>query len=94
MNIDSILFLTFSTFTVACILYLPDHLATISRRTYYYFAGEAGLSGGDVAWQQASAVGGSVAETAGKASEAVMGAATEFAQTALQAASGSAAGGS
>jgi hypothetical protein len=30
-------------FLIASILYLPDHLATISRRTYYYFIGDAEL---------------------------------------------------
>ena len=74
------MFLTFSMFTLACVLYLPDHLATISRRAYYYFAGEAPLS--DTSRTAASQSGG----TASKASEAVLGAATDLAEAAYQAA--------
>jgi len=40
---NSILFLAMAMFLIASILYLPDHLATISRRTYYYFIGDAEL---------------------------------------------------
>ncbi|KAI6873514.1 hypothetical protein KC323_g1091 [Hortaea werneckii] len=36
---NSILFLTLSMFLLAVILYLPDHILTISRRGYYYCAG-------------------------------------------------------
>jgi hypothetical protein len=38
--LDSILFLTISMLTTACVLYLPNHVSTISRRVYYYFAGD------------------------------------------------------
>ncbi|KAI7518782.1 hypothetical protein KC331_g21026, partial [Hortaea werneckii] len=38
----SILFLTLSMFTLAVVLYLPDHILTISRRGYYYCAGVGG----------------------------------------------------
>lgn len=77
---DSILFLTFSMFTLACILYLPDHILTISHRSYYYFIGDAALS--NLPWQAADTIG----NTASKASEAVLGAATGLAETAYQAA--------
>lgn len=29
--------------TICCVLYLPNHVATISRRAYYYFAGDAAV---------------------------------------------------
>lgn len=61
-------------FTIGCILYLPNHIAYISRRVYYYFAGDAE--------QFASHLGGS----ASKASEAVVGAATDLAGAAYDAA--------
>ncbi|TKA22688.1 hypothetical protein B0A50_07781 [Salinomyces thailandicus] len=38
---NSILFLTTSLLALAITLYLPNHVITISRRGYYYFAGEA-----------------------------------------------------
>ncbi|CAK4032631.1 hypothetical protein MYCGRDRAFT_68786 [Lecanosticta acicola] len=45
---NSVLFLTVSLLLTATILYLPDHLMTMSRRAYYYCAGDnsaaAGLS--------------------------------------------------
>ncbi|KAI5367990.1 Putative small subunit of serine palmitoyltransferase [Septoria linicola] len=41
---NSILFLTFSLFLIASVVYLPNHIMTMSRRTYYYFAGDASLS--------------------------------------------------
>lgn len=37
--VDSILFLTLSLLLLASILYLPNHIATVSRRAYYYCAG-------------------------------------------------------
>lgn len=40
---DSILFLTFSLLLIASVIYLPNHIMTMSRRTYYYFAGDAAL---------------------------------------------------
>ena len=40
-SLDSVLFLTISLFTTATILYLPDHLMTMSRRAYYYCAGDS-----------------------------------------------------
>lgn len=61
---------------IATILYLPNHVMTMSRRTYYYFAGDATISSNS---RQA-------AETATKAGTAVLDAATTWAQTAYQAA--------
>ena len=72
------LFLTFSLFTVASILYLPDHIVTISRRAYYYFAGDGDNHLVDTAASQ-------LGDTASKASEAVLDAATELAEAAYQA---------
>ncbi|KAI7414200.1 hypothetical protein KC336_g11122 [Hortaea werneckii] len=46
---NSILFLTLSMFLLAVILYLPDHILTISRRGYYYCAGVGGT------WTETSA---------------------------------------
>ena len=63
-----------------CFLYLPDHILTISRRAYYYFAGDAALAG--ASRNAAAHIGG----TASKASEAVKGAATDLAGAAYQAA--------
>ncbi|EMF15852.1 uncharacterized protein SEPMUDRAFT_81033 [Sphaerulina musiva SO2202] len=40
---NSILFLTFSLLLIASVIYLPNHIMTMSRRTYYYFAGDAAL---------------------------------------------------
>lgn len=36
---DSILFLLISIMLIAGSLYLPDHIATIARRVYYYVSG-------------------------------------------------------
>lgn len=72
---DSVLFLTVSMLLIATILYLPNHIMTISRRTYYYFAGDATISTSRQA-----------AGTATKAGTAVLDAATTWAQTAYQAA--------
>ena len=66
--------------TLACVLYLPNHICTISRRAYYYFAGDAVLS--DASRTAASQLGG----TASKASEAVLGAASDLAGAAYHAA--------
>lgn len=33
---------------LAIFVYLPDHIGTISRRTYYYFAGEGAAGAGAV----------------------------------------------
>lgn len=66
-----------SMFLIMCILYLPNHISTISRRTYYYFAGEDAVSAGRAAH---------IGDTASKASEAVMGAATSLADAAYEAA--------
>lgn len=43
LRTDSILFLTFSLLLIASVIYLPNHIMTMSRRTYYYFAGDAAL---------------------------------------------------
>jgi hypothetical protein len=66
--------------TTACVLYLPDHIATVSRRVYYYFAGDAEFM--DASRTVASQLGG----TASKASEALVGAASDLAGAAYQAA--------
>lgn len=66
--------------TLACVLYLPNHVSTISRRVYYYFAGDAPLF--DASRTAASHIG----DTASKASEAVFGAASGIAGAAYQAA--------
>lgn len=58
------------------ILYLPDHVITISRRGYYYFAGDGTMR--EIPWQAAGRIG----DGASKASEAVF----DFAGTAYQAA--------
>ncbi|KAF2770764.1 hypothetical protein EJ03DRAFT_381763 [Teratosphaeria nubilosa] len=73
---NSILFLTISMFTLASVLYLPNHIMKMARRSFYYFAGDAALS--DLSWQAAGTLG----QNASKASEAVMAAATDFAGTA------------
>ncbi|KAK4580192.1 hypothetical protein LTR86_000395 [Recurvomyces mirabilis] len=62
---NSILFLTFSMLSTACILYLPDHIMTVSKRTYYYFAGDVAV--GELSKQ--------AVETATKASEGILSAA-------------------
>lgn len=64
---------------IASFLYLPDHIMTMSRRTYYYFAGDAGHSNSRQAAE-------TLYETATKAGDAVLGAASEWAQTAYEAA--------
>lgn len=80
-RIDSILFLTFSLFLIASVIYLPNHILTMSRRTYYYFAGDN--------------VNNTLAGGANGVAERVYGTASEWAQTAYQTAfnrTGSAAG--
>ncbi|KAK3705772.1 hypothetical protein LTR37_013079 [Vermiconidia calcicola] len=67
---NSILFLMISMLTIATVVYLPNHVATISRRVYYYFAGDAVVS--DTSRTAASQLG----DTASKASAAALGAAT------------------
>lgn len=66
--------------TLAVVLYLPNHVVTVSKRAYYYFAGDKVL--GDASRTAASRVG----ETASKASEAMLGAASGLAGAAYQAA--------
>ncbi len=60
LHADSVLFLTTSMLTIATILYLPNHIAIICRRAYYYFAGDAELSR-----NMAAQLGGKVEEFAG-----------------------------
>jgi len=55
-------------FSLAVVLYLPDHIVMMARRGYYYFAGEAAMS--DASWQAAADA---IGDTASKASEAVRG---------------------
>ncbi|CAK1362269.1 hypothetical protein CB0940_02456 [Cercospora beticola] len=67
---NSILFLTFSLFLIASVIYLPNHILTMSRRTYYYFAGDN--------------VNNTLAGGANGVAERVYGTASEWAQTAYQ----------
>ncbi|KAK0932775.1 hypothetical protein LTR29_015627 [Friedmanniomyces endolithicus] len=76
---NSILFLTISMLSTACILYLPDHVVEVSRRGYYYFAGDAPPE--------------HFGEVAAKASEAVRDAATGLAESVSSAAWGAASAG-
>ncbi|KAK0868436.1 hypothetical protein LTR87_014132 [Friedmanniomyces endolithicus] len=76
---NSILFLTISMLSTACILYLPDHVVEVSRRGYYYFAGDAPPE--------------HLGEVAAKASEAVRDAATGLAESVSSAAWGAASAG-
>ncbi len=76
---DSILFLTVSMFAIACCLYLPNHVAIMSTRAYYYFAGEAALL--EASRSAASQLQGQ----ASKASGAVLDAATNLAEAAYRA---------
>jgi len=81
---NSILFLSFSMLATACILYPPDHVSTISKRLYYYFAGDTTLTDAsrELSRTAASHIGG----TASRASEAMFGAASDIAGAALKAA--------
>ena len=62
-------------FTLAVVLYLPNHVATVSRRAYHCFAGD-----------NTSSMASHLGDTASKASEAVLGAASGIAGAAYQAA--------
>jgi len=73
--LDSVLFLMLSMFSIMCFLYLPNHIVTMSRRAFYYFAGDAQLA--DASRH--------LGDTAIKASKAVEGAATDLASAAYQA---------
>ncbi|KAM3422601.1 hypothetical protein BST61_g90 [Cercospora zeina] len=76
---NSILFLTFSLLLIASVIYLPNHILTISKRTYYYFAGDNLL---------ANVTNGAAVNTLGLGAngvaERVYGTASEWAQTAYQ----------
>lgn len=55
--VDSVLFLFVSMLGIAAALYLPDHVAIIARRSFYYWAGDAGNSSfkaADTIWQTAA----------------------------------------
>jgi len=69
--------------SIAAALYLPDHITTIARRAFYYWAGEG--SAGNTTQKAAE----TLLETATKATAAVVDAATGLAEQA--AANGSAA---
>lgn len=75
-SIDSILFLTLSMLLLACIVYLPDHISTMSRRAYYYFAGEMALK--ELSWQAAETLQG----TATSAADSIASVASELAHSA------------
>ncbi|RMY72607.1 hypothetical protein D0862_14427, partial [Hortaea werneckii] len=88
---NSILFLTLSMFTLAVILYLPDHILTISRRGYYYCAGagagtwtENSLSGGSTSTSTATLLIPAAADKLGGGAHAASGAVVELAGTAYQ----------
>ncbi|KAI7237467.1 hypothetical protein KC330_g3173 [Hortaea werneckii] len=83
--LDSILFLTLSMFTLAVVLYLPDHILTISRRGYYYCAGVGGT------WTESSTTSSTTtllipaaADKLGDGAHAASGAVVELAGTAYQ----------
>ena len=44
-SIDSFLFLFLSMIIIAASLYLPSHIATISRRAWFYYAGDEASAG-------------------------------------------------
>jgi len=73
--LDSVLFLMLSMFSIMCFLYLPNHIVTMSRRAFYYFAGDAQLA--DASRH--------LGVTASKASEAVGSTATDLAGAAYKA---------
>jgi len=41
---DSILFLIISMIIIAASLYLPEHIATIAKRVWYYASGDEGIA--------------------------------------------------
>jgi hypothetical protein len=76
---DSVLFLLVSMLGIAAALYLPDHIAIIARRSFYYWAGDASLGNStqkaaDTIWQ-----------TAARATDAVVDAVSGFAGSAAAA---------
>jgi hypothetical protein len=56
-----VLFLLISLLTIAAFLYLPDHLLTIARRAFYYYAGDE--SGSSAVAITASSLGEPAVET-------------------------------
>lgn len=73
-------------FLLASTLYLPNHLATISRRAYYYFAGDATNLFHDASSSASSSSAAALfsdGTAASRASEAVCEAATGFYQAAV-----------
>ncbi|GAB1737998.1 hypothetical protein NU219Hw_g2509t1 [Hortaea werneckii] len=84
---NSILFLTLSMFTLAVILYLPDHILTISRRGYYYCAGGAGTwteNSSSTSTSTATLLIPAAADKLGDGAHAASGAVVELAGTAYQ----------
>ncbi|KAM0691360.1 hypothetical protein Q7P36_010131 [Cladosporium allicinum] len=76
---NSVLFLLVSMLGIAAALYLPDHIAIIARRSFYYWAGDASLGNStqkaaDTIWQ-----------TAARATDAVVDAVSGFAGSAAAA---------
>ncbi|KAM0710859.1 hypothetical protein Q7P35_001597 [Cladosporium inversicolor] len=64
---NSILFLLVSMLGIAAALYLPDHIAIIARRSFYYWAGDASLGNttqkaAETIWQTAAKATGAVAD--------------------------------
>ena len=52
---------------IAAALYLPDHIAIIARRSFYYWAGDASLGNttqkaAETVWQTAASATGAVAD--------------------------------
>jgi hypothetical protein len=67
VRIDSILFLLVSMLGIAAALYLPDHIAIIARRSFYYWAGDASLGNttqkaAETVWQTAASATNAVAD--------------------------------
>jgi hypothetical protein len=83
-NLDSILFLTSSMLTTACVLYLPDHASTVSKRVYYYFAGDAHIGG--TASRASEAMFGAASDIAGAAYQAAVNTAAAAQEAVSQAA--------
>lgn len=69
---DSVLFLFVSMLGIAAALYLPDHVAIIARRSFYYWAGDASL--GNTSMKAAD----TIWQTAAKATDAVVEAVNGF----------------
>ena len=63
MFLDSIVFLTFSMLVIAASLYLPEHIATMAGRAFYYWSGKTKSS---IAQSTSQAIGPQAKATATK----------------------------